>query len=624
MSRNSDKRSLKKARPSVRLLAWLLPVAACVVLIGLILAVPGLRRRVLVQTTPAPAPSEPQPEAVQQQQTAEETDLEVPEPPQPSLESSEPGLEVLPPLAAQTLGRRVPKQLLVGRRAGMFASVEDAVAVAIPGDVIEIRTNQPMLVGGAAVRVKERVENAPLTIRAGKGYQPILRVAADVSFLTVVNVDLKLVGIHLVTGVGPTWSNPDIKAESSNVTLERCSLTGRPMTGSGVVLSITNPKGIDNKLRVSVNHCFVRGYPSSPVVAMAGPSVSVTLDESVFLRELGVFCSPAENQSIYVRQCTVLDNVFLAMHVGGKKLTSPLSFRMDRSIFTGDPGGGACLFEFHALPGVNLAGINETIRRAFREFSARDNAAHFRGSWGCGPPGGISEALVGELPQDDQTIAFGSRVEAIREARSKGIANALDACYTLVPQDLTPSSTGFLGLRMSQGIRYGADLNQLPVPPLATLAPFHADYLTIAEAVKPKVRLQSDSFPLTHQDLSQLPNWGPGERQLLGAATKPGQWADLLVAVPQAGKWSVRARLTRGPTSGIVKVTLNGEPAGKEVDLFAPETSSLPAVDLGEHTLPRGEVNLRIETVGSSPNAPKPGFHFGIERVVLRRVVGKK
>ncbi len=110
---------------------------------------------------------------------------------------------------------------------------------------------------------------------------------------------------------------------------------------------------------------------------------------------------------------------------------------------------------------------------------------------------------------------------------------------------------------------------------------------------------------------------------MLGEATKPGQWADLLVAVPQAGKWSVRARLTRSPASGVVKFTINGEPAGKEVDLFAAEISPLPVVELGEHTLPRGDVNLRIETVGSSPNAAKPGYRFGIDRVVLRRV-GKK
>ncbi len=259
-SQSGTKRSVKKPRSWLRLLVWLLPVLACVVLIGLILTVPGLRRRQVV--LPAPAPAEPQPAVVQPQPAAEQADLEVPEPPEPSLEPSEPGFEVLPPLAAQTPGRRIPKQLLVGRRAGMFASVEDAVAVAIPGDIIEIRTNQPMLVGGAVLRVKDKVQDAPLTIRAGKGYQPILRGAAAACFLSGVQCGPDHGGdslcyqcpVHLFT-------IPRIWAENSNVTLNSCSFTAIPGTKSVYSYPASdNPKGIDNQLRVSLSHCYVRGY----------------------------------------------------------------------------------------------------------------------------------------------------------------------------------------------------------------------------------------------------------------------------------------------------------------------------------------------------------------------------
>ncbi len=627
-SPSGAKPSLKKPRSWLRLLVWLLPVLACVVLIVLILAVPGLRRRVLVP--PAPAPVEPQPEVVQPQPAAEQTHLEVPEPPQPSLEPSEPGLEVLPPLAAQTAGRRVPKQLLVGGRAGMFASVEDAVAVAIPGDVIEIRTNQPMLVGGAVLRVKDKVENAPLTIRAGKGYQPILRVGADVSFLRVFNVDLTLVGIHFVTSVYPTYLHSGIWAEDSNVTLTSCSITATPGTKARFEIYVVNPKGMDTKLRVLANHCFVRGYGAGPMVRIGNPAISVSFDESAIIGGEAIGCDLADNQTISFRRCTLLGSN-LHVRPGGKELASPVSFQMERSIYT-------TIGRYDALFGFGYNNVPENLfntvekrdaalRQRFREFKAGDNAARLHDGWAGEYPAllidgklvnrRLKEAVVGEIPQQDETMQLGKRVEEIRDlAEKKGVRNAWELLDTLLPQDLTPSSTGWLGLRMSQGIRYGADLTKLPVPPPATLTPYHADDLLVADSSILKVRQQSEPFPL------QLVK-GSEPRQVRGVPAKPGQWADLLIRVPQAGKWSVRARLLRDPPSGIVKFTLNGEPAGKEIDLFAPETSSLPAVDLGEHTLPKGEVNLRIETVSSSPNAPKPGFQFGIENVVFRRV-GKK
>ncbi len=626
-SQSSDKRSLKKPRSWLRLLAWLIPALACVVLIVLILAVPGLRRRVVVP--PAPAPADPLPAVVEPQPAPEQTDLEVPEPPQPSLESSEPGLEVLPPLATQTAGRRVPKQLLVGRRAGMFASVEDAVAVAIPGDVIEIRTNQPMLVGGAVLRVKDKLENAPLTIRAGKGYQPILRVAAETSFLRLFNVDLVLMGIHFVTSVKHTYLHPAIGAENSHVTLSRCTLTAIPGTATRFQVFVWNSRGTDKTFRISLSHCFVRGYRAGPVVWVRNPAIAVSFDESAIIGGKIIWCQPvADKQSISFRHCTLLGS-HLHVNLVDKELTNPASFQMERSIST-TIGHYDDLFLFGYEPRAAFDTFEKRdkgLRARFREFKAGDSAACFHRGWAHEYPavieGGqpvnrhLKEAVVGDLPQQDQTIQLGQRVEAIRAVlQQKDLPNAADLLDTLLPQDLTPSSTGFLGLRLSQGIRYGADLNKLPAPPAATLTPYQADSLIVADPSILKVRQQSEPFPL------QLIT-GDVLRQVRGVAAKPGQWADLLIPVPQAGKWSVRARLLRDPPSGIVKFTLNGEPAGKEVDLFAPEPSSLPAVDLGEHTLPRGEINLRVETVGSSPNAPKPGFQFGIEHVVLRRV-GKK
>src|SRR5207245_2802256 len=135
------------------------------------------------------------------------------------VDSSEPGDEVLPPHAVGALGRRLPKLLLVGNRREMFPTLAKAVAAALPGDIIEIRTKVPLVEAEAVARVKEKIRDAPLTIRAGKGYQPVLRTASGGPLLTCVNVDLKIVGIHFAC----TQPCSCIYVENSDATVSQCS-----------------------------------------------------------------------------------------------------------------------------------------------------------------------------------------------------------------------------------------------------------------------------------------------------------------------------------------------------------------------------------------------------------------
>jgi hypothetical protein len=89
----------------------------------------------------------------------------------PQLASSEPGYRVLTARAAKVPGRTVGKLLLVGPHAQMFPTISEAFAISVPGDIIEVRTNGPLLERGAARDFPDyRYSTArPITLRAGKG-----------------------------------------------------------------------------------------------------------------------------------------------------------------------------------------------------------------------------------------------------------------------------------------------------------------------------------------------------------------------------------------------------------------------------------------------------------------------
>jgi hypothetical protein len=158
----------------------------------------------------------------------------------------------------------------------MFHFLEDAVAVAIPGDTIEIRTNRPMLVGGAEVRVKEKVKDAPLTIRAGRRYEPVLRAGSDRPMVKVTNVDLKLVGLHFAVA---THDVSCLDIDNCGVTAERCTVTGLldPLGKSNSIWLGTPARGGAPR-RVLLDHCLLRGRMAA--LRCAGADCELTFRDS--------------------------------------------------------------------------------------------------------------------------------------------------------------------------------------------------------------------------------------------------------------------------------------------------------------------------------------------------------
>ncbi len=460
----------KKPPPTLRQLlakhtSWLVPVAACVVFVILIAGMLGVRKIIIrkagetvalvkraLGTGGPEAATSLEDQRGHEEQVSEE---------QASLEPDQSGLEVLPPAAAKLAGRKLPRLLFVGRHPQMFQSLAEAVKVVIPGDIIEIRTNALLAEPGVELRWKEKPKDTPLVIRAGRGFQPVLRPRSEVPLLTLVNADLKASGLHFAANCG-------LLAENSNVHLERCTLTKAG-------LQARNTRGSGKPLQITMDRCFVR----SGSLRCEGPSVAVKIRESGFVEGHGtITVSLDEDQSIVIEQTSIVNCYFLQLRMPSKPPAEPLSFRMDRSVV----GAVRCcpvlvhllLPQSYAKSGTT--GLHEALRQAFRECKAGDNFAHYWGRWAflesAGATSCDAERIFPELPQDDQTLRFGKRVEQTRSliwGEKQQLEAGMAVFATVLPEDLPVTSTGALGKRIREGVRYGCDPAQLPVPPPLTL-----------------------------------------------------------------------------------------------------------------------------------------------------------
>jgi hypothetical protein len=403
---------------------------------------------------------------------------------------SKPGTEVPPAPAARLPGRKLPRILLVGPDKEMLPTLAEAFKVATAGDIIEIRTNGPLIESGVELRVKEKPKDAPLVIRAGRGFQPVLAGRSGRSLQSVAipgfapydlrfaNVDLQLTGLH--------FTGANLDTYQSSVTLDRCTCTR-------VRLNVSNSKGRDEPVQILVDRCLVR----DSTIRSSGASIGVTLRESGFangfmfdrLAHLLSFDS-REDQALDIQQSTFYNVLILRLDAHDKWPTPPFSFRMDRSVV------GVCqqVLKPNSLPWLvdltvpqgsiserGMPGANDAFRQAFGQGRARDNFANYQ--VGCVSvrefltPGSMRFIIKGvtlDFPQDDQTLRFGKRLEMARLLQ-KGITDALLSLPgTALPEDLVVSSTGPMAIRMNEGIRYGCDVTQLPVPPPATLEPLFA------------------------------------------------------------------------------------------------------------------------------------------------------
>jgi hypothetical protein len=173
-------------------------------------------------------------------------------------------LEVLPPKAAKEPGRKIARMLLVGPGPDMCPTLEAAIEAAVPGDVIDIRTNGPLSVPGVT-RKFDAKQSLPLTIRGGHGFQPVVKG----SVVTLTNLDLVVRRVHF----SGTDGRAALTMQSASLTGEDCSFT---LSGA----SLNNEPGGGPAVRAAFRRCLFR----TSQVSVAGPNVTVELVDSAFVR----------------------------------------------------------------------------------------------------------------------------------------------------------------------------------------------------------------------------------------------------------------------------------------------------------------------------------------------------
>ena len=126
---------------------------------------------------------------------------------------------------------------------------------------------------------------------------------------------------------------------------------------------------------------------------------------------------------------------------------------------------------------------------------------------------------------------------------------------------------------------------------------------------------KSDELRSTPQSLGAFKNvWNEGN-QVLFLNGKPGSFIEwrIIDANPVAGNLKVYG--TKSHDFAQLKFTVNGKPAGKPVDFYAPQPVGSGAIKLGSFMPKDGGYLIRAEIVGK--NNKSSGYLFGLDCVVV-------
>lgn len=114
-----------------------------------------------------------------------------------------------------------------------------------------------------------------------------------------------------------------------------------------------------------------------------------------------------------------------------------------------------------------------------------------------------------------------------------------------------------------------------------------------------------------------------GEAHLWVQARAPGDFVEFEIPVPEFAGHRLALVLTRSWDYGIVRVRLNGEIVGSDMDLFSGgegQVRPTGAVGLGIHSpvdAARPVYRLRLEVIGSNDRSLGGGHFFGVDAVIV-------
>jgi hypothetical protein len=135
------------------------------------------------------------------------------------------------------------------------------------------------------------------------------------------------------------------------------------------------------------------------------------------------------------------------------------------------------------------------------------------------------------------------------------------------------------------------------------------------------VAAKSPGLRITHQD-SMLP-WS-GNEQLFIQATKVGDFVELDIPVTDDKSHRVVLHGTKSYDYGILRFSINGQPAGSDYDAFNAAAIVGEPIELGRFEPKNGKLVLRVEVVGANPASRGPRYYFGLDCVVLQNPTSNK
>jgi hypothetical protein len=126
------------------------------------------------------------------------------------------------------------------------------------------------------------------------------------------------------------------------------------------------------------------------------------------------------------------------------------------------------------------------------------------------------------------------------------------------------------------------------------------------------------------QDMTMFEgDWSNGAH-LWWIDAKPGDRLDLGVPLAKAGRYRLTVGLTKAIDYGIVQFHIDGEKAGKPIDLYNDGVIPTGPISLGVHQLKKGDHKVTVEIVGANEKAVKALVNkvFAKEDVYLGKYKG--
>jgi hypothetical protein len=171
----------------------------------------------------------------------------------------------------------------------------------------------------------------------------------------------------------------------------------------------------------------------------------------------------------------------------------------------------------------------------------------------------------------------------------------------------------------------GATSNRAPQPEEAAMAirenPLKARSAKIAGAVECEtaaVVAKSDGLPTEIQEIGVLQDgaWSEG-KQLWIKGRKAGDFIELKIPATGTGRRKLTLYATKSWDYGILRFSVDGQPAGKDFDSFAPQAVASGPIELGTFAPKDGAFTLRVEVVGANAQSKNSKSFFGLDCVVV-------